>query len=383
MFEIYHFASHRLAGDRWKHSESAAPLHSRARALYFALHWPHKFLMSLLIAFAVLSIFVSFLCSVLEAALLSMTPSFIAQQKADKPKLYDRLRHLKENVDQPLAAILTLNTVAHTVGATGVGAQVTLVFGDGYLGVASAIMTLLILVLSEILPKTLGARYWPKLAPALPALLGSMITVLKPFILLSDLVTRGLGGKAPEHDVREEIKALALLGRELDKLDEDEQRMISNVLELHNMRLRDIMTPRTVCESLSPEQSISDTLLRVQDSQFSRYPVISEEEAPLGVVFRVDILAAKDQSAPISSVMKPVKVAQDSLNVETLMGQMLTEQQHMCLVYDEFGSWGGLVTMEDILETLIGKPILDETDDIPNMRRLARRLWEHRLKDAR
>ncbi len=339
--------------------------------------------MSLLIAFAVLSIFVSFLCSVLEAALLSMTPSFIAQQKADKPKLYDRLRHLKENVDQPLAAILTLNTVAHTVGATGVSAQVTLVFGEGYLGVASAIMTLLILVLSEILPKTLGARYWPKLAPALPALLGSMITVLKPFILLSDLVTRGLGGKAPEHDVREEIKALALLGRELDKLDEDEQRMISNVLELHNMRLRDIMTPRTVCESLSPEQSISDALLRVQDSQFSRYPVISEEEAPLGVIFRVDILAAKDQNAPISSVMKPVKVAQDSLNVETLMGQMLSEQQHMCLVYDEFGSWGGLVTMEDILETLIGKPILDETDDIPNMRRLARRLWEHRLKDAR
>jgi CBS domain containing-hemolysin-like protein len=159
--------------------------------------------------------------------------------------------------------------------------------------------------------------------------------------------------------------------------------MISNVLELHNMRLRDIMTPRTVCESLSPEQSISDALLRVQDSQFSRYPVISEEEAPLGVIFRVDILAAKDQNAPISSVMKPVKVAQDSLNVETLMGQMLSEQQHMCLVYDEFGSWGGLVTMEDILETLIGKPILDETDDIPNMRRLARRLWEHRLKDAR
>ena len=339
--------------------------------------------MTLLIAFAVLSIGFSFLCSILEAALLSVTPSYIASLKKEKPKLFARLRKLKDDVDDPLSAILTLNTVAHTVGATGVGAQVTLVFGDGYLGIASAIMTLLILVLSEILPKTLGARYWPKLAPALPALLGSMITVLKPFILLSDLVTRGLGGKAPEHDVREEIKALALLGRELDKLDEDEQRMISNVLELHNMRLRDIMTPRTVCESLSPEQSISDALLRVQDSQFSRYPVISEEEAPLGVIFRVDILAAKDQNAPISSVMKPVKVAQDSLNVETLMGQMLSEQQHMCLVYDEFGSWGGLVTMEDILETLIGKPILDETDDIPNMRRLARRLWEHRLKDAR
>ncbi|AQZ96326.1 CNNM domain-containing protein [Halopseudomonas phragmitis] len=339
--------------------------------------------MTLLIAFAVLSILVSFLCSVLEAALLSMTPSFIANQKAEKPRLYERLKHLKENVDQPLAAILTLNTVAHTVGATGVGAQVTIVFGDGYLGIASAIMTLLILVLSEILPKTLGARYWPILAPVLPSFLNGMIVLLKPFILLSDLVTRSLGGKTPEHNIREEIKALALLGRELDKLDDDEQRVISNVLDLHMIRLRDIMTPRTVCEALAPEMSLADALTRVQDSQFSRYPVISDDETPLGVVFRVDILGTDDLSAPVSSVMKPVKVAQDSQNVEALLSQLLNEQQHLCLVYDEFGSWGGLVTMEDIIETLIGKPILDETDDIPNMRRLAKRLWEHRLKAVR
>ncbi|MAK74143.1 MAG: hemolysin [Pseudomonadales bacterium] len=338
--------------------------------------------MSLLIAFAVLSILVSFICSILEAALLSMTPSFIARQKVERPRLYPRLKQLKENVDQPLAAILTLNTVAHTVGATGVGAQVTIVFGDGYLGVASAIMTLLILLGSEILPKTLGARYWPTLAPLMPGVLNSMILLLKPFILLSDLVTRSLGGKTPEHDLRAEIKALASLGQELESLDEEEQRMIHNVLDLHTIRARDVMTPRTVSETLSPELTVAQARQRVQHGQFSRYPVLDENETPLGVLFRVDLLATDDREALVSSLMKPVKVVQDSQNIEALMTQMLKEQQHLCLVYDEFGSWCGLVTMEDIIETLIGRPILDETDEIPNMRRLARRLWEHRLKAA-
>ena len=294
--------------------------------------------MSLLIAFAVLSILVSFICSILEAALLSMTPSFIARQKVERPRLYPRLKQLKENVDQPLAAILTLNTVAHTVGATGVGAQVTIVFGDGYLGVASAIMTLLILLGSEILPKTLGARYWPTLAPLMPGVLNSMILLLKPFILLTDLVTRSLGGKTPEHDLRAEIKALASLGQELESLDEEEQRMIHNVLDLHTIRARDVMTPRTVSETLSPELTVAQARQRVQHGQFSRYPVLDENETPLGVLFRVDLLATDDREALVSSLMKPVKVVQDSQNIEALMTQMLKEQQHLCMVYDEFGS---------------------------------------------
>ena len=336
--------------------------------------------MTLLIAFAVLSILVSFLCSILEAALLSLTPSYIAQQRLTRPKLYARLKALKDKIDQPLAAILTLNTVAHTVGATGVGAQVVVVFGDGYLGVASAVMTLLILVLSEILPKTIGARYWPRLAPMLPALLGGMILVLKPFIWMSDAIMRLFGGKEPELDVRQEIKALALLGREVGKLDEDEQRVIRNILDLHEIRLRDIMTPRTVCESVTPEESIRALKKRVEESQFSRYPVIDENESPLGVVFRYDALKAADDERPVSAIMKPLKVVQETMNVENLMTELMREQQHMCLVYDEFGGWQGLVTLEDILETIIGKPILDETDDIPNMRRFAKRRWEHRVK---
>ena len=339
--------------------------------------------MTLLIAFAVLSILVSFICSILEAALLSLTPSYIAQQKLERPKLYERMKELKEQIDQPLAAILTLNTVAHTVGATGVGAQVTIVFGDGYLGAASALMTLLILVLSEILPKTIGARYWRTLAPFLPSLLGAMIVLLKPFILMSDLIMRLFGGKAPEHDIRQEIKALTLLGREVGKLDEDEQRVINNILDLHEIKLRDIMTPRIVCECAAPDDSIGAFKARVKESQFSRYPVIGEDEAPLGVVFRYDALAAEDDDAAVASIMKPLKVVPDTMNVESLMAQLMHERQHMCLVYDEFGSWHGLVTLEDIMETIIGKPILDETDDIPNMRRFAKRRWEHRIKSIR
>lgn len=335
--------------------------------------------MSLLIAFVVLSISVSFICSILEAALLSITPSYIAQQKLLRPSLYEKLKVLKDKIDQPLAAILTLNTVAHTVGATGVGAQVTLVFGDGYLGIASAVMTFLILILSEILPKTIGARYWPKLAPILPTTLNGMIFVLKPFIWLSDQIMKLFGGGHHEHDLRQEIKALTILGRELNKLDEDEQRVIANILDLHDVKVRDIMTPRTVCETARPDEKLVDLVERVKKDQYSRYPVIDHDEAPLGIVFRYDMLDIADSSVA-ADIMKPVKIISDKMSVEQLMSQLMREQQHMCLIYDEYGSWLGLVTMEDVIEAIIGQPIMDETDDIPNMRRFAKRRWEHKQK---
>lgn len=336
--------------------------------------------MSLLIAFVVLSIAVSFVCSILEAALLSITPSYIAQQKLTRPKLYEQLKVLKDKIDQPLAAILTLNTVAHTVGATGVGAQVTVVFGDGYLGIASAVMTILILVLSEIMPKTIGARYWPKLTPILPFILNGMITILKPFIWLSDQIMKLFGGGHHEHDLRQEIKALTVLGRELNKLDEDEQRVIANILDLHDIKVRDIMTPRTVCETASPEEPLEKFAERVKVGQFSRYPVLDKDEAPMGIAFRYDMLDITDQKT-VADLMKPVKVISDKMSAEQLMAQLMHDRQHMCLVYDEYGTWLGLVTMEDVIETIIGQPIMDETDDIPNMRRFAKRRWEHKLKN--
>jgi len=194
---------------------------------------------------------------------------------------------------------------------------------------------------------------------------------------------RLFGGKEPEHDIRQEIKALAVLGRELNKLDEDEQRAISNILDLHEIKLREIMTPRTVCDFVSPNESIREFKERVKESQFSRYPVVDDDESPLGVIFRYDALTAEDEDAPVSSIMKPLKVVLESMSVENLMTQLMHERQHMCLVYDEFGGWRGLVTLEDIIEAIIGKPIMDETDDIPNMRRFAKRRWDHRIKAIR
>ena len=335
--------------------------------------------MSLLIAFIVLSISVSFLCSILEAALLSITPSYIAQQKLTRPKLYEKLKVLKDQIDQPLAAILTLNTVAHTVGATGVGAQVVVLFGDGYLGIASAVMTLLILVLSEIIPKTLGARYWRSVTPVLPSVLGAMITLLKPFIWLSDQLMKLFGAETHEYDLRQEIKALTILGREQNSLDEDEQRVIANILDLHDIKVSEIMTPRSVCETATPDEDLSSFAERVKISQFSRYPVLGEDDTPKGIIFRYDMLDIKEQQV-VADLMKPIKVVADTVNVEKLMSQLLHERQHMCLVYDEHGSWQGLVTMEDIIETILGQAIMDETDDIPNMRRFAKRRWEHRMK---
>ena len=335
--------------------------------------------MGLLIAFAILSIGVSFLCSILEASLLSLTPSYIARQKIARPRLHEQLSQLKDRIDQPLAAILTLNTVAHTGGATGVGAEVAIVFGSNYLGIASAIMTLLILVLSEIVPKTIGARYWRQLAPALPAFLNTMIFLLKPFIWISDWIMKLLGGEAPRHNLRDEIKALALLGQDLEEVNEDEQRVIANILDLKEIQVRDVMTPRIVSEWVTPGTTIADFIERIREKPFSRYPVIDENEAPLGLVFRYDLIGI-DQDRTIESIMKPVTVVIDKMDLESLMRQFMKERKHMFVVYDEYGSWQGLVTLEDVIETIIGKSIMDETDAISSMRRYAKVRWGRRLK---
>lgn len=336
--------------------------------------------MTLLITFAALAIGISFICSVLEAVLLSITPSYIASYRESRPELYKRLNRLKERIDQPLAAILTLNTVAHTFGAAGVGAQVGVVFGDGYLAVASAVMTLLVLVLSEIIPKTLGAKYWHRLAPLLPFLLGGMIFLLKPFISLSDMITHSLSAGTPGTDLRAEIKALTMLGLEQGKLDEDEQRVISNILDLHEIKLRDIMTPRTVCQYINHNGTVGDNLAKVRDTGCSRYPVLDDEEHPHGIVFRSELLDA-EPGTPLSELLMPAQIFKDTISAESALSMLLKEHQHMALIYDEYGTWLGLVTMEDILETILGQAIIDETDEIPNMRRHARRRWEHRLKE--
>lgn len=335
--------------------------------------------MILLIAFAVLSIGFSFLCSILEAALLSITPSYIASIKQDDPELFARLRKLKDDIDDPLSAILTLNTIAHTVGATGVGAQVAVVFGEAWLGLASGVMTLAILIFSEIIPKTIGAKYWRGLAPKLPAILGFLMKCLLPFIWLSKQITRRIASGEPETDVRAEISALAEIGRDQQALDEDERRMILNVLRFHEIKVSSVMTPRTVCKFIAPDTTIEQFREKVKSGPFSRYPVIDEDGEALGYIHRSDLINLPDD-ADLQEGLRTVKRVKGNTNIELVFSDMLRERQHLAVVYDELGTWLGIVTLEDILETLLGTEIMDETDNVSNLRRYARQRWSRRLK---
>ncbi len=337
--------------------------------------------MLLLLLIVVVSISVSFICSILEAVLLSLTPSFISQQKIDNPTLYPKLKKLRDKIDRPLAAILTLNTIAHTVGAAGVGAQVTHLYGSAYLGIASAVMTILILILSEIIPKVLGAKYWRRLSPILPTILNPMIVLLGPFIWMSDLIMRLIGNSKDDANFRQEIKSLAGLAKELKAIEPKEQQVISNILDLDEVDLTTIMTPRVVTASIKPTTSIEELKNLIDQNQFSRYPILDDDENPLGVFFRhdlVDLINSHDSLLEFAE--KPPLVLPDSISAKSAFRKLLDEKQHLAFIYDEYGSWLGIITLEDILEKIIGEEIVDETDIVPDMRLLAKKRWEIRRK---
>ncbi|MDI5933621.1 CNNM domain-containing protein [Halomonas kalidii] len=335
--------------------------------------------MLLLVAFATLSIVVSFLCSLLEAALLSMTPSYVAQLRDTRPELHQRLTRLKQNIDQPLAAILTLNTIAHTVGATGVGAQVTVVFGEAWLGIASAVMTLLILFVSEIIPKTIGATYWRQLSTVMAPMLDGMVWILKPFIWLSERITRRIGKDVLDTDMRGEIKALAQIGQEEKALDPEETRVIVNILNLHDILVKNVMTPRTVSVTVRPGMTVAEFDAELGRSPFTRFPVMDGGEQALGYVHKADTYHAEGDT-DLKSLMHPVKSVLADDNVEQIFTTMVLDRQHLCVVYDDLGTWVGIITLEDVIETILGQDIVDETDNVANLRKYARQRWTKTLK---
>ncbi|WP_110649751.1 CNNM domain-containing protein [Salinicola peritrichatus] len=335
--------------------------------------------MLLLTAFVVLSIGFSFLCSVLEAALLSLTPSYIAQLKETRPRLHDSLNDLKSNIDRPLAAILTLNTIAHTVGATGVGAQVAAIFGEAHVAIASALMTFAILVFSEIIPKTIGATYWRALAPLLPRLLRFMVSTLLPFIWLSEMITNRIAKYEKDVDMRGEIKTLARIGLEEKALDADETRTIVNILNLHEIPVKSVMTPRTVCETVRPDMRVAEFDQRYGKAQFTRYPVMDGAERALGYVHKADTYHTEDEQT-LKAIMHPIAEVDESDSVEQVFTAMLKDHNHMRVVYDEHGSWVGLITMEDVIETILGQDIVDETDNVRNLRKYAKQRWLKRIR---
>ncbi|MEM7581759.1 MAG: CNNM domain-containing protein [Acidobacteriota bacterium] len=341
--------------------------------------------MTLLLFFLALALGFSFLCSIMEAVLLSMSPSFVAQTEKKKPRLGARLRSFKDDVDRPLAAILSLNTIAHTVGAAGVGAQAAAVFGEAYFGVISFVLTLLILVLSEIIPKTLGAVYWRQLAAPVASLLTWTILLMWPLVVMSQVLTKLLArGKKQVLVSREELSALADLGAQEGVVGQDENRILKNLFRLEKVQVRDIMTPRTVVLAFPASQSVQDTLQEHPHLRFSRLPIYGANRDDVhGFVLRSDLLlkaAAQQGDVKLSELSRPLDAVPQDLPLQKLFERLMHQRAHILLVVDEYGGTAGVVTLEDLLETLLGLEIMDEADAVQDMQEYARQRWRERAE---
>jgi len=333
---------------------------------------------TLLIVFLLVSIIFSFLCSIWEAVLLSITPSFTQQKLQQGGELGTTLQEFKENIDRPLAAILTLNTIAHTVGAIGVGAQATKIWGASFMSTAivPVVMTLAILLLSEIIPKTIGANYWRELAGFTVKCLKIVMWVLAPLVFISQIITKALK-KDKEASVfsRADFGAMAELGSQQGVFDEGE-----------TIFAKDVMTPRTVMVSAEQATSISDFHDAHPNLRFSRIPVYEgSQDQVTGYVLKDQVLTAlvADKGGDaLSGIRREILAVPESYPIPDLFSHFTDKREHVAIVVDEFGGTAGIVTMEDVIETLLGLEIVDEQDNAADMQALARKQWEVRARNV-
>ncbi len=349
--------------------------------------------MSALIFWATISIFFSFLCSILEAVLLSVTPTFINVKKQEGKDYALTLEELKKDVDKPLIAILTLNTIAHTLGAMMVGIEAENlgydwnVLGINTVGIISAIMTFLILVASEIIPKTIGATYWKGLANFASKTLMILIFPLKwtGILWLLQLTTKLIGGKGHGSVLsREGFMAMTEIAHEEGVFQENESKIIKNLLTFKEIFAKDVMTPRTVMKTEDEKTTVEDFFKRNLNLRFSRIPVYSNDaDNIIGLVLKDEIfkeMALDNNTKKLSELKRDIIVVDRNLPIPTLFEKLVESRNHMALVVDEYGSVSGLVTMEDVIETLLGLEIMDESDNVSDLQHLARKSWETRAK---
>lgn len=341
--------------------------------------------MALLVFYLCLALGFSFLCSILESVLLSITPSYVFALENEGSPFGAKLRELKEDVDRPLSAILSLNTVAHTVGAVGVGDQANQLLGGGYAGIVGGLMTLAVLVFSEIIPKSLGAQHWKKLAPFAARVLPWLIRILLPLVWLSNLITSLLGRSAHEPTLsREEFHALADLVAEEGVFDENETVMLRNLVKFNSLMAKDIMTPRTVIVGFEEEETVSDVMNDTANLRFSRLPVYEEDRDEItGYVLKHDLLlnyAHGNTDMPLKDLRRPISVIPSVARIPDVLEQLLTRKEHLALVVGEYGGTAGIVTLEDVVETMLGLEIVDEVDTVEDMQALARDQWLKRAE---
>lgn len=350
------------------------------------LQLSHLCAMGTLILFFSVSITFSFLCSVWEAVLLSVTPSYVRRAQQDRPALGHQLSVFKKDVDRPLSAILTLNTIAHTVGAIGVGAQAGKLFGStelSFLGLSISLesiiagaMTLAILVFSEIIPKTIGANLWEELVPFTMKALGVLLWVLAPFVWLSQFITKRIK-KDKDRSVlsRTDLSIMANMGEESGVIAKSESEVITNILKLEEITVHDIMTPRTVIFMLDEKMTLKEFYTNHKNVAFSRIPIYGKGEDDItGFVLKDEILECLiegEGEKMLLDLKREITFVMDSAQVSIVFNSLLKNKEHVVMAVNEHGTLVGIMSLEDIFETIIGLEIVDETDTIEDLQKHA------------
>lgn len=342
--------------------------------------------MTLLFLYLALAIGVSFLCSILEAVLLSITPSYVQQTQAKRPRAGKQLAGIKQNLDESLSSILILNTFAHTMGAAGVGSQALQVFGEEWETLIAVLLTLAILYFSEIIPKTLGATFWKQLALPSAFMINFLVKLVFPLVWISTRLTRLFSSGKGNEITREEIIALASLGHKGGALVQQENEYLSNLLQLREIKTEQIYTPRTVVHMLQENTTVKEALDHPGTRQFSRIPIYSEGVDYVQYkVIKSDLYEAErsgqgDQE--IREFAQPIVRVSEKLPVQTLLNSFIRQKEHLFLVEDEFGQTSGVVSLEDAIETLLGREIVDEHDQVVDLQALAKDRYRDRLREA-
>ncbi|MCQ2273872.1 MAG: CNNM domain-containing protein [Bacteroidales bacterium] len=327
---------------------------------------------------------ISFLCSILESALMSTPLSYVNMREDEGYKPAQRFKAYKTNSARPIAAILSLNTIANTIGAAGVGAMTTKEFGPEWLGVVSAITTILILVFSEIIPKTIGTTQWKHLMGFTAGTLRIIIVMIFPIVWVVEKFSKTI---APDDDdeatvSREEVAAMADMAEDEEVIDEDENKIIQNVIKLDDVKAEDVMTPTTVAE-IAPEKMTLKEFYKIKSySHFSRIPVYTDsDEYITGYVLRsevLELLADDKFDMTLGEIKREIPLFNEKMSLSDVWDEMMKQKEHISCVIDEYGSFQGILTLEDIIETIFGLEIIDERDDVADMQQYARECWQKR-----
>lgn len=337
--------------------------------------------MELIIIYVLVTVVVSAMCSVLESALLSTPLSFITTLESKNHPKAKRLRLYKDDIDHPISAILTLNTIANTVGAALVGAQATQVFGNAYVGIASAIFTLLILIFSEIIPKTIGANYWRNIIIPASSVIRALIFITYPLVLLLEWIT-GLftSDNRPAAVSREEVSAIVTAGAEEGVLEKKENKMIQHLLKLDEITAEEIMTPSVVVDLVNEKMTVREFYKKEEYSKHSRIPVYTDtDDYVSGYVLRQAVLErlAEDKfNTTLAELARPILTFDEETPVSKIWESLLEKKEQISAILDEYGGFRGLVTMEDVIETMLGFEIVDERDSVVDMQELALQQWQ-------